>query len=341
MNNTIITSFYRTSVEQNSTCTSYTDANYTPYLQYSLKNWLNYYISRKISPGIQIDYLDIPKDKKLYLGIQLVKDDNIIDLSLDSKNYLEKLIKSISIKQLHWLPLLYFGSDIFTDTGMKIPNMWMDQVLDYINLKSVYQSYISNIGLMVNLSEYPDYVKVQASLTLEVKNKLVDLYLTGTILSPQINVINNWNLNPINDDLYTCTWNNKNLICGFDTMTDFLISRTQGDNTLYLRISYQPINKDEELYLRYLLSIELYISGFVITDFLFTDDGIEISVNDFNTGILILGIIEKVNKKLIDDNDINLIYLPMVNVDQYKELEGGTIYRVDDKERPYVYSNIK
>jgi len=219
--------------------------------------------------------------------------------------------------------------------------MWVNQILNYIKLKSVYQTYISNIGLMINLSEYPDYIPVQAALTLEVKNMIVDMYLKGTILLPDEDIIRNWKLESINDDLYTATWNNKNIIKGFTSTTDFLISRNQGDTNLYLSLCNYKINSEEQLYLRYVLTKELYILGFSISDFLFTEDGIEIDINNLDMALIVFSIIERTNKELYKKSNIeSLEYLPMISIDEIKELNGGLIYRFNDKERPYVYSNI-
>lgn len=335
----IFTQFYRTATTQDVTCQPHRDANYTPYLQYSLRNWLHYYIREKLSPDIDIDYIELPKDKKLYLTVVLTRDGKSLELTSETREYFRKKIQEISIRQLSWLPVIYFNTDVFTEEGDKLPTMWVNQVLNYINLNQGYQGYISNIGLMVNLERYPDYTSVQAALALEIKDTLVSKYNQGTVLLPPIEVVDNWKLKRIGEGLYQAKWSMKRIIKHFKSTTDFLISRIQGDTMLYLDLGPSDISKEEVLYLRFKLTLELYTLGFGLNDFIFTDDGIEISANDLDTSLIVLKVLDTCAQKLQEGSTSQIEYLPMVTPDEFTNLQGGVIYRVTDKERPYVYSN--
>jgi len=200
----IKTQFYSNSITINRDDYKGVDQNYTDYLLFSLKSWVQMWVNTKLL-NVYIDiidkYDDITSKEKVYKYIVIKNyDDENLKLSNDYLNYLTTNINQLSTEQLRWIPIFSNKYDLYTNDGAKIPNLWIKQMLNFINIDSGYKPYISEYGLFADISMVPDYTSLAGNLMFVIKQKLINMYLNGYILKPTNNIINNWKLIPINNN---------------------------------------------------------------------------------------------------------------------------------------------
>jgi len=347
--NTIWTPFYKNSNYLNIECPPEIQSNYSNYnnyLLFSFKNWIHPWINENIGTGIIIEYNELPKDKKVYTVLQLKDQDKPVSISDDLFYELRELVESFSIQRLSWIPVFYFNQTIYNGKT-RLPTPWINNMLKYITINNGYSMKIENIGLVVNLEDVSNYTEVQAELSLIITEQLISMYNIGFLIQPSDSLIKNWKLKPylINEseldtatDLYYTDWYNVSIVKIYGSMTDFLITREEDQNTVYLEFP-NDING------RYNLSVKI-----VDYNYLYSDNTLEINVDNLDQLLKILQFIEEsknnYGSKDTDDtddaedseevlNEYEILYLE--KVEYSSQLNGGIIYRTDDVERPYTY----
>jgi len=331
----IWTPLYRISDYTDIGCPPNKDANYTPYLLYSFKNWIYYYMRKKIGQEFSIDFKELHRDNKLYLTINFTIDDEIIKLTDEFYDYLTNKINNIKVPDLRWIPIFYLDQEIYTHDGCKLPILWLNQILRYINIDDSYDSYINDIGLMADIHNYPNYIDLHVQLTLDIKNKLIEYYKKGCILLPQETLIKDWNLiSKDNNDLYICEWSGERIINKYKYMTDFLISRFKGEQRIYPKFP-------NDFKLRHILTIKLNNEG--LTDYIYIPDGIDIKIENYNQALLIINLIDEILMNE-ESGGSNIEFMMVKNIEELDTLDiniiDGITYRTNDNERPYTWSRL-
>lgn len=329
--NVVWTPFYRTATYTDISCPPNTDANYTPFKLYVFKNVVYYWMRKKLGDNLDVNYIERPKNKKLYLSIEFRSNGNPVDLTESLSWYIRNKIEEYGLDKLDWIPVFYFDEIVHTEDGTRIPQKWVNEIINYVGVDESYQPYIDEIGLMINISLFPDYNQLHVTLTKNIRDKLIEYYHLGCVYKPSEKIIENWNLVPVsssNDNLYRANWKDLRIIQSFGSMTDFLLSRLYGEKKLYLKIN-------NDFGTRYSLSELLYKNNFTIDDFVFTEDGIEITVPGYTQSLLIVNLIDELRLYVPKNEEISFIALK--DLSDGNDLFGGILYRVNDQERPYVH----
>lgn len=327
----ILTPFYRTLVSDNPIQHQGVTSNYTDYNLFSLRCWVGLWIKGKFGYHVDIDHREIEKDKKLYIQLVITHNGEVLNLTPEYSNFIQDNINDLSENIINWVPVYSSEYETYTEDGVKLPSIWVKQLLNFINLHDSYNPYVSEYGLLVNLSRVIDYKSLLSKLTLEIKNKLIELYKEGVIYKPSNDLIEKWNLIEYNNSLlYKPNWDSNVLIYPYKYKTDFLISRNSNN------VIYYPLKLN--MYDKHLISELLYKNGLQIGDFLFDNTGIQIELNNYKDAMIIYRLIYNYynNRKSNIDIDIGIIYIKNLN-----EIKNYSIvYKIDDTERPYVLSII-
>lgn len=320
----LLTPFYQDSTLRDPNCPPVMNANYDPYLLFSFKNWIYYWIRQSLSPDVSISYKEVSKGSKTYLALRLsTLDKGDLILEEDLYQTLLDTIKSFAIDKLSWVPVFYFNQEICTNKS-KLPMMWINDVMRYINVDRGYQGYLSEVGFAVNLQGNPEYLWLHSEITLEVKNKLIEFYELGALVNPSMSIISDWKMGKLNEEgLYRAMWFDNRVLYKYTYLTDFLISRVEGETSLTLRY---PI----DIEMRYLL-------GILIRDYeyTFTQEGIDVTIFTYDQ---LIDILTKIDQALITPIEgITLDFMYLESLSTVDQLNGGIIYKTDDQERPYTY----
>lgn len=204
-----------------------------------------------------------------------------------------------------------------------------NRIIEYPAASSAarYPIYLSEIGLMINLKDNPEYLQVHAEFAALVRKTLIEYYSLGALVDPAEDFAQRWNLSKVNDfGLYQAMWSEPRVLYKYVYLTDFLISRIEGETDVTLMYP-------DDLQSRY--NLALLINEY---EYEFTIDGIQINVNDYIQLKDVLNKIEQALSESKDDIVLDVMYLESLSaVDQ---LDGGIIFKTDDSERPYTYVKI-
>jgi len=375
----IWTKFYRSKLNQDSEIQS---KNYTTYMIFSLKTWIHLWVKDWIGEDVFVRDNETPKEDNIYITISFILNDISVKLNDQQYNIVSKKIQDFDINKYFWFPIYSHRYLTNMEDGTVLPSIWVKQMINFIGVHPSYQAYICTDGLLINLSQNPDYIELAAQLTAAIKNKLVEMYKIGFVFKPSTELINNWRLLPndikgsnreylsldlfqsvdLNNNslstinyiesydeirdlpydnlLYKAAWNDTRILGRYKYMTDFLISRMKGEKELLIKLDESIMMLGYLLLQRHLLTKELISKGINFEQFLYTDNGISIDVNNYEEARKIVNIISEYNINNKIDNNVELGFLKAADINEFKNIKEGLIYRTDDEERPYTASFI-
>ena len=365
----IWTKFYRSKLDVDPDIQT---KNYNTYIIFSLKTWIHLWVKDWIGEDVLIKDNETPKDDNIYITISFILNDYPIKLDDQRYNIISKKIQDFDINKYLWFPIYSHKYITNMEDGTILPSLWIKQMLNFIGVHSSYQAYICKEGLVINLSQNPDYIELGAQLVVAIKNKLVDMYKIGYIFKPSKELIDNWKLIPndikgsnreyltlqtsissetqieIYDEiknlpydnlLYKANWDDLRIIGEYTNITDFLISRMRGDKDLLIKLD-NKMTPGYNLLNRHLITKELLSKNIDIVKFIFTDNGILFDVTNYQEAKKLVNIISDFNINIKIDRNIQLGFLKAVNIEDFNNLIDPIIYRTDDQERPYSASFI-
>jgi hypothetical protein len=327
--NLIWTNFYTDLLPTSANCKAYLERNYTEYTLFSFQNWLYPEIKDEIDAYI-LNFLELPKNNKRYLAIQFMSDDQELQLDNTFKEKLQAKIYEFSILNEKFVYIFYYDQEIYTEEGERIPKIWVNQVLEYINLDPSYQLHIGKHGLLGNIKDYHDYVDIITKLQVTIQNVLISHFKMGVIVNPPEDVVNSWELENISDRLYRMKQVDSRLFSRYSYVSNFLINLVLGNNVIYLKFP-------KDFLYRHLFAHQVQSMG--IYNFTFTDDGVDIELNTLSNAIQVLNIMDLIIIEEPESSGLSFLYL--ISQDEIKITNNSeVIYKVSDMERPYVYSKL-
>jgi len=227
-----------------------------------------YPIVRKIlGPEIKISYdtsrnSEFNQNGKHHMFMILTRGGKpVIDISDDDLNFLEKSI-DIYTSDPEKLCLV-FSADaiIFDDRGRKISNIWIRQMLEYIDLPEQYTSRLDDTGILTSIPEntspetgYEQFQETYHKLSIKITEMLQDMYNSGYIVTSD-NHAKNWDLELVTstEDLYHPLW------------VDHKITGDSGINTFL----HRAFRGQFQIIVGYNMIIRHHIAEQLITDFQF------------------------------------------------------------------------
>jgi len=327
--NIIWTNFYISQLDTSVECKPIITKNYTEYTLFAFENWLYPRLTDELGDYV-LDYVSLVKggEKKEYLTLKFLSDGQELKLSPELTEKIQELISAFGVSDQDFVYIFYFNPEIYTDDGCKLPKIWINQMIAYLNLDPGYQVHLGEFGALANVRDYPDYIDVYTELQLQIKYKLIDSFKEGYIVNPPEDVVKRWELISVNDRLYKIPPTDSRLFLRYKYRTNFLLERVSGNTSVLLKFP------NDFLY-RHLFAESAYSAG--LNNFTFTDDGINLIVDNLQDTLKALKIMDEI--KLNEKPNTKMEFLYLVNPSEIN-IDSGIIYRVNDRERPFVYSKI-
>ncbi|SRR6266496_4889800 len=189
----IWTKFYKSKLETDPDIQS---KNYNRYIIFSLKNWIYLWSKDLLGEDISVVDNETPKENNIYITISFIIDEKTIKLSDENYNIISNKIENFDINKFNWFPIYSHKYNTSLDDGVIVSKLWIKQMLNFINLNPSYQTYIDADGLLINLSQNPDYIDLARMLLSSIRSKLSEMYKIGFIFKPDAKLISNWKLVP-------------------------------------------------------------------------------------------------------------------------------------------------
>jgi len=320
------TNFYISKIERNSRCSPILETNYNAYTLFTFENWLYPQLKDDLN-DYSIEYSEVLKNGRKYLTIKFI---TIDDFKLDQAylNKLQEIINTFDIIDEKFIYLFYYDQEVYTEFNDKIPKIWINSMLRYVEIDPGFQVHLGKYGLLFNVKGYPNYGEITLTLQLKIREKLITAFKKGFIVNPPEKIIKNWGLLNVSDGLYQIQEVDSRLFTQCKYVSNFLLSLITGINTISLEFP------NDFLY-RHLFTERAYSIG--LNDFVFTDDGLDLTVDTINQARQALNIIDLI--QITEPEKTQLEFLYLSKIDEIT-VNQGLIYKVDDLERPFVYSRI-
>lgn len=370
MDKIIWTKFYQSNLETDPDIKS---KNYNRYILFSLKCWVHLWMKDLLGNDIDIETNETPRDKNTYITISFLIDDIRIELNDTQFDFLIKKIEEFDINKFKWIPLYSHHYDTNMDDGTLVPKLWVKQMLKFINLPDTYDTYITNDGLLANLSDNPDYANLLRLLMSNVRQKLLEMYITGFIFKPSKELIDKWKLIPYD----TKGGNREYLSLQIDQDTNlmnqsvktinYLINYNEQRDVPYNNLLYKvnwnnnrilgrfpnmtdfiisrmkgerdiEIIVDLNLYDMHEISKALYRNGLGMKDFVFTENGINFNADNYDQAIKISNVIYEYLENKPDGLRLEIGFLKAKHLKEFDNVKEGVLYMTNDQERPYTAS---
>lgn len=239
------------------------DFNYTSYDIFVLNTQLSYWLKHNFSPLLSISYPSVRgregKDNSMYITVVPIKGGEVYNMSSDQVKSLQKRVDEITTSPRTAVLLMstdpYPIEDPFGNSVI-IPSGWLRSIYPYVGISPNVNPHLSEMGIMVELKSYVDFLSVYSNLVIRVIERVKDLYFQGYIVNPDPDIIKKWNLISLNADdsdnredtgeknmIYKASWNDSRITFNYGGMYGFLMSRQQGDTTIDLFIGYKSLTK--------------------------------------------------------------------------------------------------
>lgn len=319
------------------------DRNYDNYIIFSLNSYLSHWVSINWHPNIEITFISRHKpgiEDKLYLTIQPLVGGDILEMDKNMRQDLQTYLNTLSITKLKSVLLYGFGLNrkLVTKQGHVIEEDWIRQLIPYVGIDNSLNPHIDEIGLHVELSWIPQYTEIYRLLSINLIEKLIEMYDGGCIIEPNKKIRDKWLLVPQDDRriIYAPIWRDTRITNNYGSMVNFLQTRILGIKTINFKI-------DANETIRHYL-IHLFQERGVINNFTMTKYYLKMEVNDLYEAQLIATLIdyaiEKANgivilKHVKDQREADIYKLIS---DQMKIPHSFIYYRADDIQRPYTAS---
>ena len=375
------TPFYRAIIDRTSSkWVDEPEVNYNSYDIFGLNSLLSYWIKHKWNINVFLEFPTVigkgAKSKLQYITVVPKVKDVIYQMSEEQYRQLQYKIDEITSKNITHIFLISFDpisiKDDF-DNSIVVSSGWLKSIYPYLGISQELNPYISEMGLMVDLSAFNDYMTLYGNLLINVIQRIKDMYLQGYIVDPSNYLIENWGLRPIllneeKDDkfkvnsllgykvstntdieivgstklgsdniphLYVTTWNDHMITKKYGGIQGFLSSLDQNNPTVDLYVGYKLLSKH---------NVAKYMSSQRIP-FLFSDSYVRINVDNIKDIQSISSIINietsKGQGKVVEMKTTrlswNMIYMSIAEKMGY---ENNVSYLTDDVERPCVFSSV-
>jgi len=195
-------------------------------------------IRKLLGPEIKISYdtsseFQYNQNGKHYMFMVLTRAGKLVtDISDGDLILLEKSIDNYTSDPEKLCLVFSAGAIIFDDRGRKISNIWIRQMLEYIDLPEQYMSRLDDTGILVRIPEntspqtgYEQFQETYHKLSVNITETLEDMYNSGYVITTDINA-KNWDLELVTDteELYRPLW------------IDHKITGDSGTNTFLNRV---------------------------------------------------------------------------------------------------------
>ena len=311
------------------------DRNYSSYMIFCLKSRISNWINNNWDNTIEVNFVSKIKSNspnKSYLTVQLLVGGDILELDNKMRKELQMYVNTINLEDLKSVLLYGFNTKILltTEDGYVIPQDWIREVIYYVNINQKLNPFINEIGLFVEIGNYPNYSSMYNKLSVNLVQKLREMYNEGYIIEPSEDIIDNWVLVPLDDKniIYIPTWTDSRITSAYGTMTDFMTTRINGDKDINYYVGNNQVIRH---YLAELLKDKEYK---------FVGYYINIKIEGLNEAQKIATYIEYANETA-NGIIIQKHVTSMDDVNIYKEIinDGNVVYyKTDDVYRPYTVS---
>ena len=276
---------------------------------------------------------DSSREGKLKLTFYLNGDEIVLP-----ENYIilfNDRIGEISSQDLVDYVLVINNIDAIND--LKVGYWWLESILGYIDYNLPWK--LLPQGLCIDFSTQVDYIETQSNLTANLMGVIRMFYDQGYIVNPSETLIKSCGLYPLplvgdTNGLYKIKRYDERLRNIYGPGIKFIELRMLGIYTIDYKISNN------------LLIIYHVIKGLEHHDFggenlMVIDDKLRFESDDYLEIIRVLNTIDDILAKPLDKTEVNIQYY-----DKYQEIpvsdsNNFVIYKTDDIDRPYAYSEIK
>ncbi len=310
--------------------------NYKPYNLFVLKTLLYPWIQKKINKDLTISFISKPRKDKLYLTVVLLNGGIPFKLNLPQIKDLQSKVDQITSSPLRGA-LIFSYSTFLANNGRLLPRAWLDDILPYINLNEELNSYITHDGIMVELGQLVEYKRIYSKLVDKISNTISHMYISGFIVNPSQKIIENWNLVEVGDDkqLYHPTWVDLRITRSYGSLTDFLLSRINGD----LSVNYYVTSN---WFTRHQIARHLSKLFFNVT---FINDYARILINNLSEAQKVASVIDqqistgigKVTTLLANRSSWITLYIYSAKQLGYNDCLG---YKITNPNRSWIFSCV-
>lgn len=234
-----LTPYYQTISDSESPCLSEPDLNYTPYQLFCLTTRL---MATWPGPGIPRLLLE-QVGNRMVQTVRIMQSDVEVPLSTDQQNQLEALIASAMEESPNHC-IVFAVQDIAGP--VHLPESWVSSVLPSVKIPEVYDSYIEDNYVYMQLDPNSNYQDLYQQLTQSILGQLRDWYQQGAVVATEAFAIS-WSLQPatttLNADrtgLYVPTWKDDRFAAN---PVSFLTSRLHGDTDLRLEVGTNQVTR--------------------------------------------------------------------------------------------------
>ncbi len=274
-----------------------------------------------------------------------------IVISKDESKLVENYILNLTPNQQKYI-VLYTPNIIQTSDGHVIPSSWVGQMLPFIKLDSMFNQYLGEFGLEVNLSKIPDFNSWHHTLIISISDQLRNMFTDGYIVDPRKDIIINWSLIPVKEStvdsrLYHPSWKDNRITNNYNGMVGFLLSRMQGDTSFEYNLSTNTNQEMDDVDNGILVERHFIaqILGEYQCDLIFYNSYIHFGTYNLDQTQAIIAIIEdelsQSSGKVITFSVTRISWLTMYKIVSkslgYNNCVG---YRINDSQKPYTFSCI-
>lgn len=320
------------------------DYNYDNYAFLSLKSYLSAWIHKNWDENIYITFPGRKKSKipnKSYLIINpMIDGDNLIM----NDNMIEELQTVVDNIPNFKSVLLYTDEQIILDSGILIPKQWIRELLPYVYINPELNPYVNELGLFVQMGNYPDFTELLQKLSYNLVNQLKTMYLNGYIYRPPSQIIKDWNLNThnVHKDVYYPSWTDNRITYTSGGKYNFIFDRINGKKTIdYL------VGNDNVVKHALSLLVSPSRSFHHIPEITYIDEYARIEVDNLVEAQKIASIIKYVDRvasgtvliKYVTSMDDVKIYKEIGDVNQdVLKYDSIAVYKSSDIQKPYLVS---
>ncbi len=219
-----------------------------------------------------------------------------------------------------YIPILTYTDKLITFKGDILPSSWTFSMLKYLDYNIPW--ILNEEGLLINLENTVDYIRLSSEITQDIITKLSDLYYNRYIANPPKKLIELYGLIEKGNGLYKMQ--NYDYRLRYVSPVDFLLSRILG-------IDWIEYYVGKNVFLRHIICMNL-----PDRDFIFIGEDIRIKATSYSDILNIFRTIDKVISATYPDAIVNV--LPMSTKDLSLNKDNAVVYKTDDVDKPYYYS---
>lgn len=316
-------------------------ASYTPYDIFCLETRLYPIIYQMLGRDILLLFQTKYVNDRMELTVQITKIQNInsleevpkevnVELTISQQQFLDQTMDKITSEYMGYC--LIDKQELYLSAQKVYPANWFYTMLQYIQLSSEYQPFISYQGIYLSFDPDQDYRSLYLFICKYLLDKIDEYYKKGVIYGAS-SIAEDWSLEQIGDveRLFIPTWIDRRFA---PSPVEFLLEKLQGDPYIRLRVSENLVTR------HYIASIlNEYEIGMV-----FEGDYLRVSANNLEEAQKISSLVRSVmvgnDEKVIIRNLPNLDNI-MVYIDEITKLIPNSnciSYQTSSIEKPYVFS---